>query len=429
MLSLIGLSLYLIVEILRPEVILPESIAEYVMTVLAVVMAVAWIVESSARPWVGVPSTRFLIALLMIATVSTAFVIDSTHPFSGFLELIKLALAYLIAVQSIRSPGRLKMMQWVFTSLIILLAVKGVLFSLGYPMAGFSGDRQVRLQYSGIFADSNDLGQLYAVGWTLVFYDFINGKKPMLRFLEAPVLVFLTAGIFYCESRGAILGILLGFVLTVRKKTGVVLPLCAAFLMFVVMNIAGIGRMNLVSTGENSAETRIKSWAQGWYMLRSHPLLGVGPKKFRDHHPTAAHSSLVQVGAETGIFGFFCWVGFYFFAIRESVLNVFSGAKTKFRPRSQLEEPSSRTLQLQASLIVCFFTGLFLSRAYVLYPYFLTAMALSARNIDLYKNLDKPFKALPRVHITGREFAQVGVAFAVCLLFWRFMIRHYIVGP
>jgi O-antigen ligase len=247
----------------------------------------------------------------------------------------------------------------------------------------------------------------------------------MLKLLEAPVLLCLSAAIMYGESRGAILGVLLGMVLTLSKRIGIIVPGALALVVLAGMNIAAVGRMDRLSSGESSAEGRLKSWAQGWYMLRSHPLLGVGPRKFHDHHRVAPHSSVVQVAAETGIPGLFCWIGFFFLAIREPLANVIPWGKTIFRARSPAPPPSNQTSQLAIAQIVCFFTGLFLSRAYVLLPYFLTALAIAARNLDLYKDGQAP-AAVP---FLDRDVQHVAIVFCATMIAWRFIIRAYVFGP
>ena len=60
---------------------------------------------------------------------------------------------------------------------------------------------------------------------------------------------------------------------------------------------------------DESASTRLEAWSAGLLMLKSSPVWGVGSGLFGDHHERVAHNSYVQCFAETGLVGYFLWLG------------------------------------------------------------------------------------------------------------------------
>ena len=54
---------------------------------------------------------------------------------------------------------------------------------------------------------------------------------------------------------------------------------------------------------------RIESWSEGWQLLKSHPIIGVGKDNFREYHKLDTHNSFVRAGSELGLFGLYCFVG------------------------------------------------------------------------------------------------------------------------
>jgi O-antigen ligase len=218
------------------------------------------------------------------------------------------------------------------------------------------------------------------------------------------------------------LGAALGVILALRKRVGIVLPVIVALIGLIVMHQLGIARMDTLSTGESSAEGRIKSWAQGWYMLRSNPAVGVGPLNYSHYHPMAAHSSLVQIAAETGMLGLFCWIGFLYFPLRETI-------ESMWHRRPMSTDPPFVVQQIQAALLVLFITGLFLSRAYTLLPYLLAGLVLCGRRLaetGRESQADSLQKFWPRV--SWMDLRRVAAAQMICILAWRFLARHYIEG-
>ncbi len=421
MISLAGLFIYITLEFLRPEVLLP-GVQEQVMQWVALATIGVWILEMilTGHRWRPFPSTRFFLGFLLVGLVSAGLnYVSLDRLLVSVGDQIKLFCIFLIMVQSIDSEGKNRFFLRFLVLLCVYLAAGGIAWTQGYAVPGFSWDNGMRLQYSGIFKDSNDLGQMFAVAWTLVLFHLVNGKGAWKKIVDLLVLAVLAWAILLTQSRGTIVASTIGVFLSFRKRLGTVVPAVFALVILIGMNLAGMARMDRLSAGETSAEERIQAWSQGWYMFRSHPLFGVGPENFTKNHSRAAHSSLVQVGAEAGLLGLFCWIGLLYFPLRQTILNIWPGAK-------QAVVATVDQYRVQAALLVCIVSCLFLSRAYKLPLYLLVALVLTAGQGEDDEEEETEEAAVP-VGIWG-SFKQVAMAQVACLIFWRFMVRHFVDG-
>ena len=126
------------------------------------------------------------------------------------------------------------------------------------------------------------------------------------------MLATILVALYYTNSRGALVGLgatLVSF--SFLKFRSVAGPLVAAVLLC-LLAVAAPSRGSEIDAGESSAQTRIQSWAEGWSMLKMHPLTGVGYDQFTEYHSRVAHNSFVHTFAELGLLGAFCFVGMFY---------------------------------------------------------------------------------------------------------------------
>lgn len=388
-----------------------------------------WILETlvTGRQWRAFPSTRFFLGFLIVGVISACLSYQSVEKLlSSVGDQVKLFCIFLVMVQSLDSERKNKFFLSCLVVLCVYLAVGGIAWTQGYDVPGFSWDNGMRLQYSGIFKDSNDLGQIFAVAWTIVLFHLVNGKGTAKKIVDVVMLAVLAWAILLTQSRGTILAATIGVFLSFRQRLGTAVPAAFALAILIGMNLAGMARMDRLSAGETSAEERVVAWGQGWYMIRSHPLFGVGPENFTKNHPRAAHSSLVQVGAEAGLLGLFCWIGLLYFPLRQTIHNIWPG--TKRAVGATFEQ-----YRVQAALLVCVVSCLFLSRAYKLPLYLLVALVLTAgQGASDEEQVEEEELAGHELALAPAgawsSFKQVALAQVACLIFWRFMVRHFVDG-
>lgn len=445
MFSLAGLLVYLALEMVRPDILFP-AVRESLMFWVAAATAAMWLLEMILTPgWRTFPSTRFLVAFAAVGTLST---LVAGGDLAGILDRLyslgKILLMYLILIQCVRTEWRVRIVRWTLEGLILWLVVGGVLFANGHPIRGFSWDVQHRLQYSGIFSDPNDLAQVYALFFTLLLYFVVNGSRWYLKVPAAGLLYLTGLAIVFTASRGGVLGVIVGVFLCFRRRIGTLVPAVLSGALLLTMTTMGFARMNMLNSEESSAELRLLSWAQGWYMLHSHPVLGVGLQNWERYHHLAAHNSFIQVAAETGVLGLVFWLGFFYFPVEDSLLAILPGHK--------FENPPLVAAQLQAALLVWFVTALFLTRNQTLTPYILAGLVLVANHLpsrlhaqgeleieppteDQIETQDGSFaeeqpepKSSSRVLVSWADMRNISLCVTLCLLWWRFMIRGMVPG-
>jgi O-antigen ligase len=71
------------------------------------------------------------------------------------------------------------------------------------------------------------------------------------------------------------------------------------------LNVSGGRGMNDDDGG------RVAAWSTGLEIFKSHPIAGVGLSQFADYNETGhtAHNSYILALSETGLLGYFCWMG------------------------------------------------------------------------------------------------------------------------
>jgi O-antigen ligase len=140
-----------------------------------------------------------------------------------------------------------------------------------------------------------------------------------------------------------------------------------ALVLVGVITVAAPSRGSEMSFDESSAQSRIQSWAEGWAMLKAHPLTGVGYDQYTEYHHAVAHNSFVHTFAELGLLGALCFVGIFYWYFKGLALI----------PKSNAEfAPWRRALITSAvGTLAC---SWFLSRQYIPVLYALVALGACA---------------------------------------------------
>lgn len=176
------------------------------------------------------------------------------------------------------------------------------------PAEDTSGAFMWRVRGVGIFSDPNDFSQ--ALVMILPMFWWLYKKGAWVKNFAFIALPTLTVG--YCitltNSRGALLGIASLLFFGIRNALGTVKTV-------LLLAGGGAGAMIIGATGgrgfsskEESAGDRIHAWYEGFQMLKSSPLFGIGYGNFVDHHHLTAHNSFVLCFSEVGLLGYFTWI-------------------------------------------------------------------------------------------------------------------------
>jgi O-antigen ligase len=153
----------------------------------------------------------------------------------------------------------------------------------------------------------------------------------------------------------------------------------ASFVIILPVAFA-LTQLSTISSDDASSAGRIDAWGEGIQMLKSNPVFGVGHGLFKDHHHIAAHSSYVEVFSETGLVGYFFWLGFvsmslyglYRFSFKFSLpdQDTVSAVDAK-----KLADYKSLSTALVFSLVAFMVTAFFISRSMQPLLFILCAMS------------------------------------------------------
>ncbi len=209
-----------------------------------------------------------------------------------------------------------------------------------------------RIRGLGFLADPNDLAQAFVSAVPLVF--LLWRRRRVVRntaFVLLPVGA-LVWGILLTRSRGALVAL-------------AVLPVAAALAKLrrrhrrpamataVLISIPAFIILFGYAKADESAYSRLEAWSAGLLMLRSSPVWGVGSGLFTEHHERVAHNSFVQCFAETGLVGYFLWLGLVVMTLKQlSAVGDFAADADSARWASAL----------RLSLVAFLVAALFLSR-------------------------------------------------------------------
>jgi putative inorganic carbon (hco3(-)) transporter len=181
---------------------------------------------------------------------------------------------------------------------------------------------------------------------------------------------------YYTNSRGAIVGMAAVIVFLSFARFRMIPAVLVAVVLVGVVTVAAPSRGSEIDAGESSAQSRIQSWAEGWNMLKLHPLTGVGYGQYTEYHIRVAHNSLVHTFAELGLLGAFCFVGMFYWYFKGVTLI----------PTEDKDVASWRRALL-ASAVGMLTCGWFLSRQYV--PIFYVLLAIGSCGTSLTAPADK----------------------------------------
>jgi O-antigen ligase len=279
-----------------------------------------------------------------------------------------------------------------FKVLFVLCIGSGLYFL--YCLKSFEPDLG-RLSYGSMF-DPNDLSY-FALSFIFLNILFVSRENPYivrLTGLLALILGFLL--IVLSGSRGGMLAFCISalFLLFCSSRSlsrSLKFFLILVFMASVAVSAIDFERYRTLFSLEKDynvqSETgRLAIWAIGARAMQSNPVTGVGVGCFSNavgldrqlrglemQRWQAAHSSIVQIGAETGIFGLILYL-----VLSLSIYRNFRHVVNKSK--------SDRLVRLSelglAGFLGIFISGMFLSQAYSIYWAFYLVLAVVCRRLS-----------------------------------------------
>jgi O-antigen ligase len=271
--------------------------------------------------WDGVRGAA-LAAFLLWGAASHLWSLDRTVTDAWLVNLVKVALAWLLVVNLATTPRRLAI-------LCLCLIAGAMVTSVGGILRYFSGDelsQGFRTLWLGVYGDPNYLAEY--LGLTVpISVAFIARRETSIgvRLLCIVALLLAVTCIVLTFSRGGFLGLVAGglvWAMRERAQRTKALVLSAALATGVAIFAPATlwERTDALEEfqQDQSALGRVYAWHVASAVNLDHPLRGVGGGAFREawpfyappevrEHPLVAHNIFLDTLGELG------WVGFFLF--------------------------------------------------------------------------------------------------------------------
>ncbi|MEM6301518.1 MAG: O-antigen ligase family protein [Pseudomonadota bacterium] len=333
--------------------------------------------DSADRTWLYVWG---FFAWMIVSSVLN-FQFDTINGY--FTGMLTNLLVFMLVSLSIRTERQARIIVGFFTVLVVFVAwqcyvqvTQGTNIVGDTAVARFIGYDEVtgrrlespQARWLGVFYDPNDTGMLLLSLAPLAFaWSFFNGKRMLVRCVWAAVFAAETYAIFLTNSRGTMLALLASiivlFVVRYRSAIGLFLASACGFLIITL----GPSRLSSLSSADDSSMERVYAWILALELFAIDPVLGVGPMHFMDHHHMTTHNSFVLAVVENGFPGYVLYMAIFFTAL-------FVSARVAYLTEDHHTRITASALTAcTVGMMACAF---FISRTYVLLPFFLMALVL-----------------------------------------------------
>ncbi|MGY0196288.1 O-antigen ligase family protein [Leptothrix sp. BB-4] len=297
---------YLAVLYVRPHEYLPSFQGVPVLPVLLVGAAVFWLLRQSKD--LGAPQFRLLPLQMLLMSLSLLLVGWGGGAVTVLTEFSPVVILFFMLATSLDREAKFKAVFGLLVLASVLMSLHGA-DQMANAGIGWTGAKTIdeRITYLGFLNDPNDLAMSMLMSLPMAMYLGGGGTGFLLRWFWRAMAGVIVYGVFLTNSRGALLalgGILFAyFVWRYGLKRGLMLlPVLGLGLI-----AAAPGRLANMSADEESAAGRIDAWYEGFQMLRSNPLFGIGKGLFTEHNLLTAHNSFMLALAELGVVGYFVW--------------------------------------------------------------------------------------------------------------------------
>lgn len=339
--------------------------------------------------------------LILVMILSLPFSYYLRLSLTGLISYCSVVLFVFLFYRLMDSSERIRRMLFVYC---IGIAVYGLsILTKGTLMEG-------RIAFGTMF-DPNDIA-FYMISFITFNLLFITGDNSgLVRLISLTSIMLGLLIIVKTGSRGGFIALtaVLSFFLLNRStafkisvlRKGMLVLLAIISLQFADLDMKRFRTIMDYKDDYNSTseEGRIAIWKSGMKMMATHPLAGVGLNSFpeglgREKEARgldsakwqAAHNSLVQIGAETGIFGFIL-----FLILSLNAYRIFAGIARE-REATLL---AKLAVLAQAGFIGHFIAAMFLSQAYSVNWAFYIVLSATMNRLRTEAMETVPFDAVP----------------------------------
>jgi O-antigen ligase len=408
----VGLLAFTAVLLLRPQDHVPGLTSLHLAEICAFVGIGPMLLHRFARrlPVFRItPETLGLICFGLVILATAPFSIWPGGVFDVFFDYLKIVIVFVLMMNTLTTPKRVEQLSWLIVCCCGYIAFRAV-FDYVRGVNLVEGGRVVGA-VSGIFGNPNDLALNMVTFMPAALMVALTARYSAIRRLTAAgIAAMMLATVVFTRSRGGAIG--MGAMLTAMLFLGrkirpgfTIMALAAVLLTTPFLPAAFWTRMATIGDEQQdktqftgSSEARRIVMLEGIDAFVEFPLTGVGAGQFKNYNPPErkerwreTHNALIQVAAETGIFGL---AAFMFLIVRGAM----AAARTRrllSRPRKRgasdplrltMSDRDRQTLYsyaaaMTAGLVGWFTCALFASVAYSWTFYYLLALIVATREL------------------------------------------------
>lgn len=284
----------------------------------------------------------WLTAVLVLFAWVLGSVVWAAEPHRVLSEAWKAALAVFAALAIVAVVRRREHALWLVAALVagpVLSAALGLVGGSG--VEGFAAGTNTFGRLTGGAGDANQLAAGLVPAIALALGLFVAVRHPAARLAAAAAVGVSVIGIAASESRGGLIGLcaLMVFLLVLLRgaRAVLVLVMVGALAAAAVYVAASPHSLDRITSFDAEGTGRADLWRVAWQMALDNPL-GVGLDNFRAvsgeyaqavgpitqlHHfvdrPVVAHSTYLQLLAESGVVGVVLFAGVVVAALRSAL--------------------------------------------------------------------------------------------------------------
>jgi O-antigen ligase len=319
----LGIHLYIIGLYLRPQdwvKAVYQFPLDYV--IFALIVLTGWWKVRDLPETMSRPQTRLFLLWLLWIPMSDLTNGLPAQAGTQFVLYFKFFLFYLCAALFVDSFSKLRELVVFILLMTGVLVVQGIYqWNVGVGWAGqplgFTETKGYRIRWVGLWDGYNVLCLLFVVGMAFLFQFSIKPWPVPGRLLAMGLGAMTMYGIYLTKSRGGLIALVGVAALYLNDLVRSWVIKGAAVVVLGAGMAVGVALFGGTDDPEQSASKRVAMWGEGLEMVKYNPVFGIGKGEFRNYtNSLIAHNSYVEVAGETGIVGFFFWLGLNYVSVK-----------------------------------------------------------------------------------------------------------------
>lgn len=299
---------YMAILYVRPHEYVPWLMGVPILPILLILAVAFWLGQDGKR--LEAPQHRLIPVLLFFIIFSVLLTGWMGGALKALIDFLPTVLLFFVLSTAIDSPSRMRSLFMIIASAGALMAIHGIGQKGSDEAVGWTGAKMIegRITYLGFLNDPNDLAMALLMGLPMALYVANTAYNFVERWVFRAAAGLAVYGVYLTNSRGGVLSLGAMSLTYSMLRYGLWRGLLVLPIFGTALVVFAPSRGGEISADEESAAGRVEAWYEGFQMLRSHPLFGVGYNLFTEHHWLTAHNSFVLAIAELGILGYYVWL-------------------------------------------------------------------------------------------------------------------------